>query len=126
MPRHLAARLRHAFPIDQFGYAILYLIAYRPDFRGRQTLWIAKRPIITSQTWNIRAFISASHRDEKLRLLRQLFRKLLRPCMAQVDADLLHYSQHLRMNAFAWFRARRYSRSLQRICQMVEECGSHL
>jgi hypothetical protein len=49
-------------------------------------------PIIPHQFWNIRTFVSAAHRDQQLRLRRQLLRQLWLG-IAQIDANLPHDCQ---------------------------------
>lgn len=107
-------------------HAILHLVTNRQDFLYRQALWVAERPIIPAQTWDVRAFVAAAHRDEKLCIPRQFLCELLWLCVAEVDANLAHYGLHFRMDALARIRSRRYSLCLLRVCELVEERGGHL
>jgi len=83
------------------------VIPYRSNFFHGKALRVTKRPLISTEAWNVGALVATTHGDEQLRVASQLLGQLSRLCSAEVDPDLLHDCLNLRMHPLAWLsRAR--------------------
>src|SRR5579875_1451201 len=90
------------------------------------SLGVGQRPIITSETRNVGAFISAAHCDQQFGLLGQFCCELLRPGVAEIDSDLTHHRHNDRMNMLRWLGSGRDATRQFWVGKLVEECSRHL
>jgi hypothetical protein len=103
-----------------------YVVANRADPTERLALRILERPVIAPHAWNVRALVATTHRDQQLRLSREIRGEPPRPHAAQVDPFLPHDCDDLWMNALPWIRSGRKRLGLRGIRQLVEQCSRHL
>ena len=102
------------------------LIPNPPNVIERLALRVLQRPIIALQTRHDRTLISAAHRDQHLRSLRQLSRQLARRRARQIEAHLVHRGDDFRMDVGPWIRAGGNRPCLRGIGQLIEPRGGHL
>jgi hypothetical protein len=68
-------------------------------------LGITKRPVVSANAWEIRAFISTAHCYEELRVARQCLCQLLGLDAAEVNSDLSHDREYFGVDARTGFRS---------------------
>jgi hypothetical protein len=90
------------------------------------SLRIRDRPILCPGTGHVRAFVSAPHRDQHLRLSCEIVREFLRHSVRQIDSNLAHDRDHLGMHASRGLGSRGEAARSRTICQPIEPGGSHL
>ncbi len=111
---------------DQRLHSVTDFIPNCANFLYRLTLWIAERPVVATKTWYIGTLIATAHCDEELGVTGQFLCQFLGLGVAQVDSNLLHDREYLRMDAKARIRSRRDGLSVLAIGKLVEEGSCHL
>jgi hypothetical protein len=98
------------------------------------SFWIRQRPVVTLNTGHVRACLSTSQRDEKIRVFHHLLCQLLRVRGAQVDPYFLHHLHDLTMQpvqraglvpadkAFAFVGATKPLKKAAAICERPALC----
>ena len=76
------------------------VIANRPHHRQWLACWVRKSPIFDRRFHNGAFAVSAPHRNDTDRSFCQTRRHELGFCGGEVDAELTHGLDHLRMDAF--------------------------
>src|SRR5439155_9238113 len=67
-------------------------------------------PVLVALAGDVWALVAASHRDDDVGLLGQLAREVLGLAIHEIDAELAHHLDDLRMNAVTRRRPRRQRR----------------
>jgi len=118
--------MRASFAAEQSGHAVPHVVADLAHARDRFPLRILERPVIASQPRHDRALLATPHRDQHLRAAGEIVGQLLRRSIGEIDVDLAHRFQHLRVHARPRIGARRDRARLRRISQRVEPRRRHL
>ena len=91
---------------------MLDLVAHLPDIADGQTFWIAQRPILSAETWNVGTFLAASHRHKEACVTRQGFCKELRLRGGKIEANFAHHFLHFGVNTRPRLRPAEMARAL--------------
>jgi hypothetical protein len=89
---------RPRLPGDQRLDAIQDVVTDRPDPLGRLPLRVVERPVDAQRAWHYRTLVATPHRDEHLRLIRDLRRQPGHGRIREVDPDLQHRVDDFRMD----------------------------
>jgi hypothetical protein len=102
------------------------LVANLADAFDRLALGIGQRPVVFREAGNVRACVTAPHRDQEGGTFRELASQESGAGLGQVDAGLSHDGHDLGMDGVARLRARRNGGRLPGIGQPAKEGCGHL
>jgi glycerol uptake facilitator-like aquaporin len=111
---------------DELAHSRPYVVPDLPNDIQRQSLRIAKLPILSPHARHERALLAAAHRHQDVGLMGDLVREDPRHGAREVDTDLPHRGHYLGMDAIARSGARGHRSGLRRIRQPAEEGRRHL
>jgi hypothetical protein len=118
--------LLQSLSVNEFCNPSLDIVANRTNLIHRTAFWIGQWPVIPAKARNVRAFVAATHGDEKGRIVCKLLGQLLWFGGAEINANLLHDRKNLWMHSQSGLGACRDSFSLSSVGKLVEESSGHL
>ena len=111
---------------DQRRHTVSYLVPNSSHHIDRLVFRIFERPILDAESWHVRAFIAATHRDQQGRAVCEFFGQPLRTFVTEVEPGFPHDLDDNGVDALSGLRARRHGCGSGRIRQRTKKGRRHL